>query len=371
MIEDRKVAWAVAAGIALFLIALLFSEKVQRELRPELVGAHVGIEIEGSGVARVGTVEVTAGTAATLHAVLEGRKRSGEAIYYSEASAIELDGKRVEESSIEPWPGPEEVRILWFSVEGPRPLVELRGEDGLERVRFQEVYRSDWPRGWSIPASLKPARANWTAEVRALRGDPFGTQRYQVRVELFGQASQLVPLASFDSAGVDEVITLGRAFPTLVATLPERLALASRVFGLTQVRWGDSPPEAAVTVLQSWFESDLAYSRVLLLRRMLDRAGARLESLEWTAVDLAAGPDWNPDGEQGAVGPGDLLRAGDRVVVLFEDRGTAGRLDLDDLCFDFEDGADVVRLGEIFSGEGLVEHAALQPSAARTGEEDV
>ena len=59
------------------------------------------------------------------------------------------------------------------------------------------------------------------------------------------------------------------------------------------------------------------------------------------------------------VARGDLIRAGGRVVVLYEDRGTPGRLDRGDLCFDFEQGAEVLPLSEVFVGEGLLELARL------------
>ena len=60
---------------------------------------------------------------------------------------------------------------------------------------------------------------------------------------------------------------------------------------------------------------------------------------------------WGEDG----VEPGDLLRVGERLVILLQDRGIAGTLDYDDLCFDFFRGASVRPLREVFVGDGLVE----------------
>ena len=62
----------------------------------------------------------------------------------------------------------------------------------------------------------------------------------------------------------------------------------------------------------------------------------------------------SPWGGEG-MASGDLLRAGERLVVLYEDRGTFGVLDAADLCFDFFKGAAVRRLDEVFSGDGLLE----------------
>ncbi len=364
MTADRRLVLAAVGAVGLVLVLVQFSERIGRELRPEPLRARVAIEVDGSGVARFGRVELAAGTGFTLHAVLEAERHSGEKVYFTEAAALELDGKRLAGESLRPWTGPEKARILWFSVEGPRPVVVLEGNQGLEAFRFQEIYRSDWPRGWSIPGSLQPARDEWTEEVRALRGAPFGTQRFQVRIELFGLESQLVPAASFTSPGAADVITVAEQFATVVATLPDALELPSRVFGLSQLRLGDDPPAPAVAAFNAWFDSGLAFSRLLLLRSMIDRLGTPWEDLEWTAVELADGPPWAVDSAagsvEGSVAAGDLVRAGERVVVLFEDRGERGVLDYEDLCFDFLDGAEVRRLGEIFSGEGLVEHTASE-----------
>ena len=48
-----------------------------------------------------------------------------------------------------------------------------------------------------------------------------------------------------------------------------------------------------------------------------------------------------------------------RVVWLLDDRGVADRLDREDLCLDFERGARVRSLRDVFTGDGLVERARL------------
>ena len=81
-------------------------------------------------------------------------------------------------------------------------------------------------------------------------------------------------------------------------------------------------------------------------------------------VDLAGGPRWGPTG----VSPGDLLRVGERIVVLVEDLGTPEQLDYSDLCFDYFRGAKIKPLREVFVGEGLVEWVALTPSSGSVPE---
>ena len=58
---------------------------------------------------------------------------------------------------------------------------------------------------------------------------------------------------------------------------------------------------------------------------------------------------------------GDLLRVGERWVVLLEDRGISGRADRDDLCLDFDKGPRVNRIGDVFTGDGLIEWASISP----------
>jgi hypothetical protein len=99
----------------------------------------------------------------------------------------------------------------------------------------------------------------------------------------------------------------------------------------------------------------ILFSRAPLLSQVMAAAGATADGLSWRTVDLTAGPAWG----EGGVGSGDLLRAGARVVILFRDRGAPGVLDRDDLCFDYEQGAAVRPLSEVFAGGGLVELARL------------
>jgi hypothetical protein len=360
--EDRKVLWFAVGAIVVILSLLFFSERVQRELRADPIRAHVAIQVEGDDHARTGRVEIPAGTEFELHAVLEASGRGGQRLFFTEAPALVIDGERFDGDSLRGWPGPERAKVLWFSVEGPRPFVELPEDGTLSAVRFQAVFRPDWPRAWSIPGSIRPAREAARAEPPS-RAVDFGTQRFHVRIELFGMSSNLVPVDTYSSTGVDQLLEEVKEFPTVAATLPGSLAMPSRVFGLSQIDLTGTALEREATGLRRWFDDDLAFSKLVLLRGMVDRAGIDWDELEWTAVDLSDGPIWS----EGSAAPGDLLRAGERVVVLFEDHGAAGRLDYDDLCLDFLKGPTVRPLREVFSGEGLVERTAVGGNEPREG----
>lgn len=360
MMEDRRVLWAIVGTVALILAVVFLSEPVQRELRPEPQRAFIAFEVDGEGVARPGRVTMPPDGRLDLHAVLEARGRGGRRLFFTRAPALEIDGEVIAAEDLRPWKGPEEVKVLWFTVEGPRPFVRLAGDQTLSALAFKANFRPQWPRAWSVPGSIRPAREEAAPDPDSPRRRvSFGTQRYQVRIELFGSGSALVPVATYESPPPAEVADEVDRFPTVVAALPGALELPSKVFGLTQVDMtGGDILEREARALNDWFNRDLVFSRLLLLRAMLDSAGVSWETLEWRAVELAAGPDWGA----GSVSAGHLLRAGERVVVLYEDRGVAGKLDYEDLCMDFWEGAEVRPLSDIFVGEGLVEWTALAPA---------
>ncbi len=99
--------------------------------------------------------------------------------------------------------------------------------------------------------------------------------------------------------------------------------------------------------------SSRSFTRLLVLGGLLEDRGLRWQDLTWEPVEPALEP------ELGAIGPGDFLRSGERVVVFWKDAGVEGRLDYDDLCFDLAESAAARRLGEIFTGGGVLDWSHL------------
>lgn len=361
MTDERKIAWAVVGAVLLVVLAIFVPARVQRQLRPDPVAALVAIQVAGEDAARTGRVDLAAGTEFTLHAVLEARGRGGRRVYFTDAPALIVDGRRWGGDSLRPWPGPEKPKILWFSVEGPRPFVQLEEEAQLREFALREVYRSDWPRSWSVPGTVRPLREVGTANRRMAAGTPFGTLRYQVKIELFGPASELVPRATYRSAAAVEATTAGDAFPTVVAALDGALAMPSRVFGLTRIELPAELLRRQVARLDRWLQEDVAFSYLLLLRAMVAGVGRSWDDVAWKPVELGAGRPWGED----APVAGDLLRAGERIVILYQDGGEPGVLDYGDLCFDFVEGPEIRPLSDVFAGEGLVEWTSLQREEER------
>ncbi len=343
---------ALAAALVLFL---WLQPKVSDELAPKPVTAWVAVDAEGAGHGVIGPSRVEAGDPFTLYAVLEAERRNGDKVYYTQAKSLTLPGgEAVEPSSLRPWDRARLVKIRWFTVESRRPFVRLPAEadnDLFDSLQFEEVLRGDWSATWSVPGEVRPARGGLGSEVRGLPG--FGTQRFHVRVELYASEDSLVPNERFRSWGAEEVATEVEHFPSVVAALPEALAPASQVFGLPQIDLATGLGHEAQ--IGDWVEQGLAFTRLTVIRDQIASSGRRLEDLDWGLVELTGTDAF---GEK--VRPGDLLQVGERLVVLYDDRGQIGRLDYDDLCLDFVDGAAVRLLREVFSGEGqTLRHASL------------
>lgn len=358
MTTERRIIVTVFVVAGAVLLLLVLWPRAAARLAPEPVAAHAAVQPEGAEAAVVGPVEIEAGRPFTLHAVLEARTRGGEPLYYTRAPALELGGERVPAEALRSWDRRQAVRVFWFTVEGFAPYVRLEAPEQLDRFHYTEFFRPERPSEWSIQGRLEP-RFSEGLERDAVDREArsFGTQRFQVRIELFENEKDVTALARFTSAGGEALPGEVETFPAVYSALPGPAGPASLAFGLTQI---EPPAGAGADLLSHLAEMTrrrLAFSRAPLLREVLAAAGTTSGALAWETVDLAAGPAWGEGG--GGVGTGDLLRAGARVVVLYRDQGTAGVLDRDDLCFDYERGAAVRPLSEVFAGGGLVELARL------------
>ena len=357
MARERTILIASGAVASLVVAGLLLAPRVSEELAPKPQQAWVAIQPAGSAVARVGPVEVPAGTAFTLHAVLEARDRDGQRVYYTAAPSLEIGGEAVPAAALRRWDRPEEARVLWFTVEGKSPYLPLEAPGDLQRFEVNELFRPDWPQTWSVPGALEPRHDDHLARARAQKDRPFGTQRYHARIELFDRDSPTLPQTRFKSWGAAELPERWEEFPAVVATLPGVAGPPSRVFGLTQIQ----PPEAAsrelLAEVADLARRRLAFSLATVLRETLEAAGADgMGSLQWREVELArSGLRWDADVRQG-----DLLRSGAQVAVLHRDAGVAGQLDAGDLALAFEMGALVLPLGEVFTSGLPVELAPLR-----------
>lgn len=365
MESQNKVFLIAVVVVSLVVFGVLLQPAVEERLAPEPVTAWVAIEVADGGVAEVGPVDLEVGTPFRLHAVLEARDRGGRPVYYTEARRLRFAAGEVEGESLRRWQRRRPVRIRWFTLEGQRPYVELEPGQGIEAFVFEELLRSDWPVTWSIPGEIDAAHDNHLETGSALARQEFGTQRYHVRIELYREEDNLVPERVIRSWGIADLRREVDRFPTVALTLPGAAGPASRVFGLTQL---EPPPGASPELLSQVDElalNGIVFSRLTVVRDLLLAAGKRFEDLEWRTADLRGELEW---GGVGAAA-GDLLRVGDRLVVLYADRGEPGMLDYGDLCFDFVRGALVRALGDVFVEGTAAEGVAIaDPEAGQVVE---
>jgi hypothetical protein len=344
-------------------LALFFAvPRVRQELRPRLLGALVAVQVGSEPWARVGPVEIVAGQDFSLYAVLLAESRSGETLYYTEAPALEINGEKPEPDRVRRWPGGDELRVLWFTVEGFRPFIEPASLKELEEFHWQETFRPDWGFGWTVAGTVTPRNRNLSRGPQAGVDIPFGTAIFHVRIEEYHRSGDPAPIARHESSSAGELPRHPERLTTVVARLPGELATVSEVFGRVHFEPVAGSPLEVLQGVSSLYSRGLGFSRLLVLDRMLAERHLELSDLDWITVEIKEGPSW------GEIGAGDLLRSGERLVVLFKDRGEPGRLDYEDLCFDFYENAAVRPLGEVFRAGGVVSWADL--GATRPTEDD-
>lgn len=359
MNRDRLI-FGLALGVCIaVVIGLMMAPRVEQALAPELVRAHVAIEIDGSGVAAIPAteVEVDSGVPVTLHAVLEGRRRDGTAIFYTEAQRLRIGSAEVDPDALSHWDRTTEIKVRWFTIEPTRTELVVQSVEDLDGLRFEPIFRPEWPISWSVPLTVDPKFDDGLDPER--RRQPFGTVRVHVRVELFGPEQQLVPVARYASPEAEGVVQ-GQPVPTVVVSLPGRLRLATSAFGLTHLSLETVEPTVVAQAAELG-ERRLASSLPTLLGSELRRRGIDPASASWSTIDFVEREvPWSTAG----VGPGSVLRVGGRVVFLLADTNASGRLDAADLCLDFDRGAAVRPLEEVFGVGGAVELLDEPPGSA-------
>ena len=347
---ENRTFWIVVGILVLGLGFVLLQPTIEEELAPTLDQAWVAIEAEGSGVAVIGPVELEEGAPFTLHAVVQGTTRGGEPVYYTEAPAVELDGERLPADQLRRWNRPKPIKVRWYSIEGRWPYLPL-GDEGIGPFRYESFLRSDWPLAWSVPGDVDPANDDHLSTDGAPPRPKLGTLRFRAQLELYAMEDDLMPAQIVRSWDVDDLKREVERFPTVTLLSGDGAREASRFFGLTQL---DPQGEVSPDLLRQIDELTrhrIAFSRSTLLRAVAEAAGTKFSELTWESVDLTGGLVWGTD-----AAPGDLLRVGDRVVVLYRDvegdAETAGRVDYGDWCFDFVQGLEARALADVFSGEG-------------------
>lgn len=352
-----KVFVTVASLAILALVALWLQPRVSEAFAPTPVAAFVAIEVEPGGPAVVAPIEIAAGAPFRLHAVLEAETRDGGRVYYTEAGSLHLGEREIAAQNLRRWDRPGEVRMLWFTVEPVAPFFELAAARDLERVSFEELFHPEWSTSWVVEGRLDARQAS-RFDLLPDERQTFGTQRFQVWIEIFDPAGGMRPRVRFKSWGAAELRDRVSRFPTVTATLAGPAGPASAVFGLPAVGLPPDPDPDLLEEIEQRARRRLLFTQVWVLREVLRRAGMDLEELDWQRLELDSAAVWAQ-----RLARGDLLRVGRRWVLAYSDADENGALGPADLCLDFEEGAAVRRLGDVFlsEGDGEIEWAELKP----------
>ncbi len=370
--SGRRLLIALVAALSVLLLGILFVlPRIEEARAPSPRAAWVGVEVAGSGIAEVGTVEIDAGTDFRLHAILEVELSDGSIAYMTEAREIRFaEGtgptREVPAEQIRPYELNRIVRPIWLTIEGSSPFLQLESEADLERFVFRDYSHPEWGRLTSVDGELD---SEFDALLDNKAARDFGRQRFQVWIELFDREGSVIPAERMKSPGPEDVLELGDAFPGVIASLPGGAGPASTVFGLTQLEPPLDASEELHRRLTELTYGGFAFSRLPLVGLLVASTGLTPAELDWRAVELNAQTPWTAEprreGSPAAVAAGDLLQVGSRFVVLYRDEGVAQRLDPADLCFDFVQGASIRELGEVFVGEGEIDWARLSASSTR------
>jgi hypothetical protein len=363
--ESRRVFVAVALIFAAIL-ALRFWPRLAARFQPKPLAAYVAIQPEGEEMARAGVHALEAGKPFRLHAVLEAETFGGGRVYFTGASRLSLRAdEEVPADQLRRWPAEgRRARVRWWTVEGFAPYLAVASEADLARFRLDETFHAEWGSAWSVEGVVDPRNVQLDSG-SPLRPLPFGTQRYQVHIEIYADEEAITPEAKVASAGAEAAVE-GSVGSAVLASLPGPLARASRAFGLTQIDPAEGLSDGARSRIAGWHDAGIAFERTALLAEHLKAAGRDAGALAWETIDLAASPPaWSGEGGRapGAATAGDLLQAGGRIVILFRDQGTGARLDPADLVFDLHRGAKIRRIDEVYREAGglELEWAPLSP----------
>jgi hypothetical protein len=359
--ESRRIWW-ITGGALLALVALRYLPQIENPLDPEPVAAHVAVLAEGETVASDGAHELVAGRPFRLFAVLEAKDWRGNRVWFSEAPALRLGGREIPSGALRRWPDDPNLKVRWFTVEGAPAYVEVATTADLDRFRLEENFHPAWGSGWSAPGVIDPRLVVRDPD-SPLRPLLFGTQRYAVRIELYAEPGALTPKRRVASPGAESILADAGRGTRVVGSLPPPLARFSVTFGRPELEPSAALDPAGVARLAQLVDAGFVFARAPLLAAHLADNGAAAAALSWQPIDLASErPPWGS-----AVGAGDLLQAGPRVVVLFRDEGEPGRLDPADLVFDPWQGLRIRRIDEIFRGEEGLELELATLASARDG----
>jgi len=336
MASDWKLPTAIFALLVVLITLPLLIEHMQEQRRPMITEARIVMATAADPIFRNGARRIDEQEKVEIALALRLSRSGAEDQWLAPVADLIIDGRNVEHIDSAAWPDEGRlVRVFWFSVEsailGGRLTVETAGE----RLRYRTYLAPEMGRGLRATSLPDIHNDDHIGESAGLVFETPGTVRLYARAEVVEKQKDIQPLSTASTLGFEHI--LEPHFPTIFRTadLGEGVHETTGEFlGLPGFEPQDEPPG-------TWNDVTVA----AFGRRFTDLVSDRLAVSSWTlaAIAVTGEPVLDPDaltplGEiassddrlqrheralnwQSDVRRGDLMRSGDRWIVLLKDDG--------------------------------------------------
>jgi hypothetical protein len=340
MASESKLPTLIFAAL-IALIAMPFLVDYFREARrPVLMKAIVVTATDSDPVFREGRRHVRAGETVEAAVAVRFGRRGTIGRWLAPVERLAIEGNELEHEKTETWPEADRtVRVFWFSVESTNLGGSLNAENAADRLRYRTFLAPEMGRRLRAERLPETHNDDHIGQQTTTAPDGAGTVRLYARVEVVETDSDLRPLQTVTTAGIEAAFE--PEFPAVFRSADFGEAIdpsAGELFGLPGFEprsekgsWN----EITVPAFGASF-TDLVSKRIVVSSRTLAAVAVsgspEIEVAGLTALGtLSLTPDnvlrkgralrWDRD-----VRPGDLLVDGDHWWVLLGDEGS-GELD--------------------------------------------
>jgi len=336
MASEWKLPTAIFAVLVALITLPLVIEHVREQRRPMITEARIVMATSEDPVFRTGARRITNLETVEIALALRLSGAGAEDRWLAPVVELVIDGRQVRHIESDDWPDEGRlVRAFWFSIESSIRGGRLTADDAGDRLRYRTYLAPEMGRGLRATGLPVTHNDDHIGDGAEGVGESSGTVRLYARAEVVENEKAIQPLSAATTLGVEHL--LDSQFPAVFRTADFGEGVsetAGELFGLPGFEPEDDPPG-------TWNEVTVA----AFGRRFTDLVADRIAVSSWTlaAVAVTGEPVLDPDtltplGEvteaddqvtrrgrtlswRTEIRRGDLLRSGDRWIVLLEDDG--------------------------------------------------